>query len=70
MVLSHEEAVSISNHTKELIGALGGETLEIRNTIYLSWWSVVVTCGFHCLNPIKVKAQHCYLLLVWLVFCF
>lgn len=54
IVLPLGEAVSISSHTKEAIGGQGG-LLKIPNFLSPSWCS----CGFHCLNPTKVKAQGC-----------
>lgn len=44
--------------------------LKITDIISPSWRSVVVSFESRCLNPIKVKAQHCYLLLSGLDFVF
>lgn len=60
IVLFLGEAVSISSHTKEIVGGQGG-LLKTSNILCPSWCNVLVTCGFHCLNSIKVKAQCCYL---------
>lgn len=69
-VLSHEVAVSISNHTKELAGGRGGETLE-NHKHHLS---VLVEHGSYLWIPLpqphqsKSTALLSVVILVWFLF--
>lgn len=70
VILSHEEAVSISNHTEEVAGSQGGETLE-NSKRYLS---VLAKCRSDLWIPLpkphqsKSTALLSVVVLVWFLF--